>query len=361
MTRFGPDHYVPVLLTKMGERDALRDCDAAVKRRLTPLFVVSPIDWDFDADAPKKGVGEHIAKLPEQLVASWGTDPAFVDTAFLPDDEPMPDGSHPLTWLVTQAAARGLELIAVLATDRGAGQLDAVAALPAQLREQVALRLPISSWPSIAGYADVDAVLTRLGLAPEQVHIVLDVADDPGPAALAATLAEVRALRDLDRWRTLTVASASMPAVLPPGAGVHVLPRDDWAMYRAIAAAPSVPRMPTYGDYAVAHPDPVSDVDPRVMNISATLRYSTRDSWLIAKGGLFKGNGGRGQGGAAVPPACNALIGHPGFMAGHCGFEAWVDAARSGGPTGNAGTWRRQATRHHLHLVTEQIATPGGP
>jgi Beta protein len=64
-------------------------------------------------------------------------------------------------------------------------------------------------------------------------------------------------------------------------------------------------RLPTFGDYAVAHPDPSrGDVDPKVMSISAGLRYTIDDEWLVAKGGLYKATGGRSLGGeAAIPVA----------------------------------------------------------
>jgi hypothetical protein len=38
------------------------------------------------------------------------------------------------------------------------------------------------------------------------------------------------------------------------------------------------------------------------MQISAQLRYTMDECWLVAKGDLFKGRAGTGVGGAAVPP-----------------------------------------------------------
>jgi hypothetical protein len=37
-----PDHYVPVLLTRRGERTALQNVPDSVQDRITPLFVVHP-------------------------------------------------------------------------------------------------------------------------------------------------------------------------------------------------------------------------------------------------------------------------------------------------------------------------------
>ncbi len=46
--------YVPVLLTRRGERIALRGTDPRIKARITPLFVVAPVAWDYDSEQPAK-------------------------------------------------------------------------------------------------------------------------------------------------------------------------------------------------------------------------------------------------------------------------------------------------------------------
>jgi Beta protein len=110
----------------------------------------------------------------------------------------------------------------------------------------------------------------------------------------------------------VVVAGAAFPRDLGgvPKNAITRIPRSDWRLYSEVAAeaATTGQRVPTYGDYAVAHPDPTLTVNPRFLNISASLRYTSDDHWLVAKGAeLFKGCGG-GAGGEAIRPAAQMLV-----------------------------------------------------
>jgi len=359
---FGSSHYVPIILLKQGEKNALARLADDVKGKITPIFAIPPIDWDFENDQPKMGANDHVAKIPDQLLKSWGTTPAFIDTLFLADNDYMSNGSHPLTWLINEAAKGGLKLIPVTSPSRSQEHVDAILRLEPARRDEICLRLPVEDWPTIKGYEDIDNLLNQCGLNEEQVHLVLDLGDSPGSTALPAIISEINNLRTPDKWKTLTVTSSSMPFDTPTGAGVHVVPRNDWLLYKNILKTGGIKRIPAFGDYAIASPTLISDVDPRIMNISATIRYTVDDAWLISKGGLFKGNGGRSIGGAAVPPACTNLVNHNSYSPNHCSFEDWIiSVSNNHGSPGNPSTWRNQGTYHHLVFVTEQIANLSAP
>jgi hypothetical protein len=359
---FGSEAYVPVVLLKRGERSALSDSDTATLARLRPLFVVPPVEWDYDNGVPKKTVDEHVANLPEQIVQCWGTDPAFLDTMFL-DDTVTASGQHPLEWIIDECRTRGLPLLPTVSCDRTAAYLAAAARVVATDGAGLCLRLPLDEWPATVGTAAIDQVMQQCGVSPDEVHLVLDLGEDVGLAARGAAAAQLRSLPYIADWRSVTVAGTAMPATMPAGAGLHVLPRGDWSLYvhlRTLAAP--LPRHPSFGDYIVGGVSPAADVDPKFMNISATLRYTVSDSWLVAKGGLFKGSGGQSKGAAAVPPAAALLVGDARFFGvGHCGFEDWVVPVARGAGGGNPETWRRQATAHHLKVVTDQVASLGAP
>src|SRR3712207_2993846 len=60
--------YVPILLTRQGERHALRVTPRSIKDRFTPLFVVHPVALDPRTGSPKQSVQEHLEKLVRALV-----------------------------------------------------------------------------------------------------------------------------------------------------------------------------------------------------------------------------------------------------------------------------------------------------
>lgn len=354
--------YVPVLLTKRGERSAVRDLSPVARRAMTPLFVVEPIPWDYEREEDQKSIDEHLAPKAQDLFDAWGVGPAFIDMPFS-DDTLMAGGLHPLVWLTAAARALGLPLVPVVGINRSAAYRAAVTDIAVRDGDGVCIRLPVNEWPSVM-QRELDDLLIDLGLGPDEVDLVLDLGEDVGVSlALSerAIRSELNTLPYIHDWRSLIVTGAGLPKTMPAGRGVHVLDRFDWGLYQRLAIHAPPPRMPAYGDYAIAHPDPFLDVNPMFMSLAATLRYTAKDDWLISKGELFKASGGRGIGGAAVPPVAAALVAHPEFMNGHCAGDDWIAAAASGGPTGNSETWRRHGTHHHLELVPAQLATLHGP
>lgn len=351
-------HYVPIVLTRRGERTALRDLPAHVHDRMTPLFVVAPIDWDYEEEAPSKTIAEHIRRLPDELHAARGDRPALLDLPFLGDgDELLDNGAHPLGWLLAECP---VPLIPVVAPSRSDAYLAATHDAIRDFGRGACIRLSVSEWPG-QDPATFNHLLERLSLRPEDADLVLDLEDRPGEIAVTAVAHEITSLPNRDAWRSLTVAATSMPKQIPQGRGIHEIDRQEWIDYGRLLGRPPA-RVPTFGDYGVAHPDPVVDVNPRWMSVSANVRYTVDESWLVPKGDLFRASGGLGIGGAAVPPVLRSLQAQPAYLgAGHCALEDWVDGVLNHGRSGgNPELWRRHATTHHLTHVVSQIANLPG-
>ena len=131
-------------------------------------------------------------------------------------------------------------------------------------------------------------------------------------------------------------------------------PRVEWRVWSSLpAASGSIPRLPTFSDYAIDNPE-YPDLDFRVIKMTANVRYTTDQDWLIVKGHVIQ-KGARSQ--------------YPGLAAGlsaiaqYCGPEySWGDgyvndcANGEDGP-GSATTWRQVGTNHHLTFVVNQIAS----
>ena len=357
MDAFDSTHYVPVLFTKAGERDALKAIGDVPKTAFTPLLVVHPISWDFDKDAPEKNIDQHLAKLPTELAKTWGERPAFVDAVHI-ESEVMQDGSHPLEWLIETAAQEGLELVPVVSPDHSAEYLAAARRVLARSSSpEVCLRLPVAHWPVPPADTAIETLLNDLGVGRDASHLVLDLRDQTQPAAAFAVTNALQSLLRPTDWKTLTVAATAMTQLVPNGRGVHQIERAEWRNYvQLIRGGQFGHRPPTFGDYAISHPDPFADVDPRVLQISAKLKYTADDDWLVARGGLFKGNAGRSGGGVEIRAVARELVARGEFTAGHCGAEDWIVAAAGSGPTGAPRTWVKIGTWHHVLRVLNQIS-----
>ncbi|MCX2728952.1 beta family protein [Saccharopolyspora sp. NFXS83] len=352
-------NYVPILLTRRGERSALSELDSESKSRITPLFTVHPRDWDYDQECWKKTVSEHVETLVDQLYSCWPDRRAFIDLEHL--DEWL-DGSiedHPLTLLIEKSLQLGSNLVPVVAPDRNPDYLNASRHACREYGTGLCLRLKPSLWPSMPeGRSSLSDIMDLMGSTPDEVDLILDLgADTNSELATSAALGEFLALPNSDKWRSITLAGGAFPKDLTgvEKDKIYRVSRSDWGLYRRVAEQLSLQgkRRPDFADYCVAHPDPSLGVNPRFLIISGQIRYTVEDDWLVAKGGQFKRVGGD-----AVTSPVRLIVQSDEFRGEqYSAGDAWIAQVYQGGDKkGNPEVWRRVATNHHLKFVTDQLA-----
>jgi hypothetical protein len=359
--------YVPILLTKRGELAAVADLPPELRPRIAPMFVVHPVDMNFETDSPSKTVAEHVRGLGRKIADSWGTERAMLDTTFVIDDT---DPSGGLRTITDDAANAGLHLVPVVSPHRPEAHTSTAAELHRLYDNGVCIRLSPSQWPNAPqSQAELTDLINVLGVTPESVDLVLDLGDEPNTGLVESFARHaLAALPNPARWRTLVLAGAAFPRDLTgvPKGQITRVPRHDWHRYQRLASetASAGHRVPAFGDYAVAHPDPTLAINPRFMSISASLRYTSDDDWLVAKGSeLFKGRGG-GAGGEAIRPAARMLLDHEEFCgANFSEGDEWISevARNPQSSCGNPERWRRTATNHHIVFVTDRLAILSAP
>ena len=360
------DHrrYVPVLLTRQGERLALRELDAGAKSSATPLFVVHPIQNDPNTGAPIRSVGQHIEQLARQLADDWGTAPAFVDLRHVDTASPLGDGSHPLVRLVLSCLDWNLPLTPVVSGAHDLAYRAAAVRAAALAGTAVGIRLGPPEWPEIGtplGDGHLLGLLAETGQDPEQTHLILDL-EDQVSSTVAVTAAALRpALRALPRaydWASVTVAGTGMPTGTANVGRDNAadIPRLEWALWRSLDAPDY--RRTSFGDYGVQHPDPLSGFDPRFMDSSAQLRYTTAANWFVVRG-----RGVKKTGLAQIRDLASQIVAHAEYPGSDFSWgDRWLDeCARNVGKVGNQGQWRKVTTNHHLTYVVAQLATLLGP
>lgn len=357
---FGRGRYVPILLTRQGERLALRVLAGDVKDRCTPLFAVHPVPMDFDLGKPKSTVDAHVRKMPAQWLRDWGTRSAMVDARHLDPEARMDDGSHPIDWLVQTCAVAGLFLAPVVSPARDAAYRHAAYDAADRVGASLCFRLSPRDWVGLAnpgGSGDLLAMLEESGRLPGTIHLLLDFEAEASPTTQitsSALGAAIRALPHVNDWASLTVAGTGMPeGTAEIGAdNAARVPRLAWQVWRGLDT--NLPRRPSFGDYAVQHPEPMSDFDPRFMQSSAQLRYTEPQDWFVARG-----RGLRKAGVEQVRDLAGQVVAQPTFSGrGYSWGDDWLaDCAAGSGTPGNQMVWRKVATSHHLTYVTRQIAT----
>lgn len=103
----------------------------------------------------------------------------------------------------------------------------------------------------------------------------------------------------------------------------------------------------------IAHPSYV-DIDPRLMQMSASIRYSARDIYLLVKGVSV-----RKLSWSQTKDQCKKIVALSEYSGAtfSWGDEYIMNCYKGTASTGNAETWRRVGTNHHLTLAATQISS----
>jgi hypothetical protein len=237
----------------------------------------------------------------------------------------------------------------------------AVGAVMRQDRRGLCLRIVLSDFDRPNLTADIDALLRALGVGWSECDLVIDLVT-PNYMPLAVFTMTLTAILGrvpvLNRWRTVTIVGTSYPpSVANLAAPYRLVPRLEWQAYRAfVATLGHDARIPTFGDYAVAHPDLV-ELDMRLIKPFAKLRYTIDDNWHVARGTPVRTHG-FGQ----YQQMCATLVKLPYFSGpAYSAADAYIaDCAAGRVTTGNLSTWVWVSTNRHLTKVVDDLASVHG-
>ncbi|UOB55528.1 beta family protein [Burkholderia pyrrocinia] len=357
---FDHNHYVPVLKWRQGEYLALSRLDPAVRDWVTPLFEVPTEAWDFEAEAPAKSLDEHLAKFGVRLKQKWDSRRCFVDSPFIDGEASVDNGTHHLAHIFDLARVAGAMPVPVLGLGRSEAYIGAVRAIVDRDGRGACLRLTPDDF-GVSMHAEVDALLKGIGIDEGACDLVLDCAADIATSPKMQALVWKGLLDELPKvadWRSITIAGTSFPQTLPSALfrPSGVIKRHDWLGYKSLVGMlPAGVRVPTFGDYGVAHPE-TELIDPRMLDPNAKVKYTINDEWFIAMGVQVKKHGR-----AQYADVCRSIVSArpPIFMGGaySYGDKFIEDCANGDGSTGGASTWPMVGSNHHVTKVVRDVAT----
>ena len=171
----------------------------------------------------------------------------------------------------------------------------------------------------------------------------------------------VRSVRDVIRtipnpldWRTLTLVATAFPQTMSgfdPNT-ISLTSRAEWQLWTTLLHnASKIPRMPTFGDYTVVHPE-LLEIDPRIMQLGAKVKYTYDNDWIIVKGTSIKRDGSD-----QTRNLCKSLITlkqyrGPRFSWGDNYIQECADGTEG---VGSQTTWVTVAVNHHITFVVKQL------
>jgi Beta protein len=361
------DHrqYVPIILTRQGERLALRELDNRVYEAMTPLFVVHPVPLDPTTRRPKVSVEAHLSKLATQLPKDWGFKPALADLRWIDAGSLLlTRDKHPIQHFLEGCAHGGLILAPAISPSNDPSYRSAALTAAAEIGAGLCFRLSPSDWHDIGtplGDGRLIGLLAEASRDANEVHLILDFEDQLTPTtaiSLAAIRSALKSLPHAYDWASVTVAGTGMPAGtadIGRNGSAHV-PRLEWQLWQELDG--TIHRRPSFGDYGVQNPDPLSDFNPLFMDSSAQLRYTVSQDWYVARG-----EGVKKAGNEQIRGLAQQVISHSEYAGSSSSWgDRWLDdCANSRCSPGSQSVWRKVTTNHHLTFVVDQLASQVAP
>jgi hypothetical protein len=357
----GTGHYVAALQNLSGERDALSECGADTWGHLTPLIhIVGPKRAEKE---PFKR--DRVAGWVKNVADCMGDHPFFLTTLRLDPSHAtaVASGTEPVLAVIAACARkRGLQFVPVLRLADAATTRVQVADIAACDGRGAALRVPLLGTVGADGRPRetlVKEAIDAVHLTPEAADLLLDLGYLPDDVDVSVDLlaSSIDELVAVGHWRSVVLLGTSMPRSLGGGVvgegTVGRLPRREWELWCGLRAS-SVSRLPTFGDYAVQHPEPPEEDEQTGPGMRANVRYTLEDVTLIPRGvGPFTQEGIEGY-----RPLCRQVVADPGFRgAGYTwGDRVIAECAGNTGPSGTQHLWRGAGTSHHFRHVVDQLA-----
>jgi hypothetical protein len=319
------------------------------------------IGWDFENETEARTIDEHLAPFAERVHKKWGCSPCFVDFNLIGPDERMDTGIHPVRFVFDRLQDLKCSGIPVTGLDRDHAYQQETRDVVTQNRSGVCLRITIEQAAKNSFREDLDILLATLNTDVSNCGFILDLGTpnfEPVEGFSAVIQAIVSRLPYLGNWRIFTILGTSFPDTMASiRKGGEVVPRYEWRLYKKLAAnfQEARLRLPTFGDYAISHPQ-VLQLDMRKVKPSATIRYAVDNAWYIVKGenvrdekfGKFKQY--RGLSKKIVDSRY-----YFGSTFSWGDYYIW-ECANGTGNTGNLMMWRQVGTNHHIEKVTQDIA-----
>lgn len=348
-------HYVPVLRWKRAEWVALRNLSPQTRAGMTPLIEITP--RGFEPADPDCGVNldQKLPRHAERIAENWGNGRLFLDLSLLDPRVRTTSGEHPLVVLFNAGRLNGLSMVPVTRFSQGWEYQEAVRDVAAADGQGVCVRIRKDDLTRAGVARELNDLLEGLRVSRNEVDLVVDLgfASDSGPGAESIA----RRLQSIDEWRSFTVIAGALPKDLTGfSVGQHFVTRTEWKWWMAELAAQAGrrTRMPTFGDYTIQHH--IFSEPQAGMNVSASIRYTTPDHWLVLRGEGLRNKNTSGY--AQYPASAQLLSGQKEFCGPDYSYGdnyIYKMGSQQTSTTGSPETWLRAGINHHLTFVVRQI------
>ena len=349
--------YVPVIKAKEGEFKALEVTKDNVLDQLSPLFEIVNLPWNYIDECESKTIDLHLDKIGKKIEDSIGNRGFFVDSRYIDGDRIMNNGQHHLGFIFNDFRERNLNGVPVSGFTKLASYKNAVKEIYQTDKKGICLRIERDELGAKDLQDKIDDFLNFYEIQLNEVDIIIDLKNitstEKNLYILSITTILNHSFPYIDKWRNLILSSTSFPENLSDidANSIDSIERSEWLLYNSLLEN-DLKRNPIFSDYSIANAE-ITEIDPRFMQMSASIRYTYDKYWLIVRGRSIKT-----QGFSQYYNLCENLIDRHEYMGNEFswGDDYIKNCANRTASTGNATTWRKIGCNHHFEFVIHQLS-----
>jgi hypothetical protein len=361
---FDFNHYVPILKWKRGEQKALEYLEPSLKNNITPLIEIPPIPWDYNNDTPQKTIDKYLENIGSDVKKAWNNDsPIFVDPTplWLEEEHPYVNDEHLVLYIIKQIVTEGTLAIPVTGFNKKPDYQKAIQESLKYSNNRLCIRIEDDDFDELE--FRLNNLLQEFSLNPENIDLIIDfgfINPKDENRTLMSLKGILSTLPYINQWKTITFSGTSFPENLSdiPTGEIEKIPRTEWNIYKKIVLEKNLfNRIPAFGDYNISNPAYI-EFDPRTMTMSANIRYTVKDGFLV-----FRGYSVKKHRWSQTRDLAQQVVKHPEYYGKDFSYgDEYIYKCSLGKEgTGNAVIWRRVGANHHLTLVTHDLSNLHAP
>lgn len=352
--------YVPVLKWREAEYQALLRVPESGKRRIVPVIVAPPVEYDPESGRVNKNAQEVVRDFVKRIPAKWGARLAWIDFDSTLISERMENGSSIIRYVFEKLGSQGARAIPVAWFESDAEMLATFQQVVAADGRGAAIRLTLENLMVTNLAERLAALVGALQVKIGDVDLILDLgkAFEPYDAFAKALIARLERVTNLQRYRNFVVIGTSIPESLseisPPG---DTLPRHEWRFYRRLLSLlPDGMRPPNFGDYTIVPPSFAMNFNMAVIKPAARLVYTNGENTVIRKGTAFRDDP------TQMIDICSGIMNSEDYRGRAFSYgdeQIYLCGNNLRENMSNLGGWKQFGINHHITHVLDDLAKFG--
>lgn len=266
-------HYVPMLRCKRAELNALKDLSVDIKDQIIPYLKI--LKWSSD----------EIKKKVAAICTYWPIDkPVYIDAELFFEDFKGLRKAGNLEILFNEFKKTGLMFIPVVSLTLASTYIDITKKFS---KNGICIRVKNEDIEQNGFEAIFDQLIENLNLHLGNIDLIIDFPSViNGQINTAVSLAELyinQRISNIQKFKRIIISGSSFPVDLSNyEPGEHLIPRKEFQLFKLLNTR-KLKVKPIFGDYAIFS-DEIKELDPTKITVSASIRYTIEEFWLVFRG-----------------------------------------------------------------------------